>query len=63
MTETHYYKHVLTGIVSEITDRAAAVFGDRLVRVESDEPESTTPEPTKPKKKAEEVESPTKEES
>jgi hypothetical protein len=49
-SERHLYKHVETGIVASITDKVAAVFGDRLVRIE--EPEES-PKPTRSRKKAE----------
>jgi hypothetical protein len=57
-SERHLYKHVETGIETMITDRVAAVFGDKLVRVE-EEPES--PKPTRSRKKAEENDDSSKE--
>lgn len=39
MSTRHFYKHVETGIVSELNDDVAAVFGDRLERVSKSEAE------------------------
>lgn len=35
MTNRHFYKHRETGIVAAMNDSFAAVFGDRLTRVEA----------------------------
>lgn len=55
-SERHLYRHVETGIESVITDRVAAVFGDRLVRVEEPAVEES-PKPTRSRKKADETDS------
>lgn len=35
MTNRHFYKHRVTGIVAALNDSFAAVFGDRFERVEA----------------------------
>lgn len=35
MTDRHFYKHRETGIVAAMNDSFAAVFGDRLERVDA----------------------------
>lgn len=40
MSDRHFYKHVVTGIVTELNDTTAAVFGDHLERVTKSEAEN-----------------------
>lgn len=51
-SDRHLYRHVETGIESVILDDVAAVFGDRLVRVEET---VETSKPARGRKKAEDA--------
>lgn len=41
MSDRHFYRHAETGIVTELNDEVAAVFGDRLERVSKREAEDS----------------------
>lgn len=47
-----FYRHAITGTVASYSDRFAAVFGDRLVKVDGPEPDANeSPRPKKTTRK------------
>jgi hypothetical protein len=43
MTNRHLYKSAVTGLVASLNDSFAAVFGDRLTRVDDEPKQEATP--------------------